>query len=207
MRKIALSLVIFLFLSGLSYAAIIDSSNITAYGTLYPAGWYTTGGYTLGGPANTIDDNMNTGWRGTDDIQIGDINYLAYIFSQTYSISRIDFYENYPPTNAYNMGELDIQISQDSTDGLDGSWTTIEHIAGDFNPPSGDFSRTVNIESTNGVRLFMTYEGRAAHGGTPTFLLSEIDFDGESVAPIPEPTTVSLLGLGLLGLVFKKKKS
>ena len=137
---------------------------------------------------NTTDGDYGTFWHGTNNIQIGATDYLAYRFDTLLSISQIDFFNNY--TSAYNMGELEIQVSQNSTDGFDGDWITIDQVAGDFNPPSGDFTRTFDPVATQWLRLAMTYQGRAAHGGTPSFILSEIDFYGIAVSAL-DPVVVS----------------
>lgn len=153
--------------------SLIDNSEIQIFWTLgipqYPS-------------SNTIDDNLNTFWHGTNGIQPGMTNYLAYRFNQPHSIDRIDLFNDF--TNYYTMGELDIQISQNSTNGLDGTWATIDHINGDFTAPDGEFARIVNIESTLWVRFWMTYQGRGAHGVTPAFYLSEVDFYGLKQAEI-----------------------
>jgi hypothetical protein len=71
--------------------------------------------------------------HGTDDIQIGEVDYLAYHFINTpYDVRRIDFTNE--SQNSYQLGELDIQVSQNSTDDLDGDWTTIDHVDRDFGP-------------------------------------------------------------------------
>jgi len=127
--------------------SIIDNSDITVFGTVFNTHI----------PDHTIDDDLSTFWHGTNDIQIDMTDFLAYRFSSSYSVTRIDFYDNY--TNSYKMGELDIQISQNSTDGLDGNWSTIDHIAGDFNPANGDFTRLVDTGYTSWIRLLMNYQG------------------------------------------------
>ncbi len=156
--------------------SIIDNSKIEVFGTVWNVVY---------SPDNTIDDDLSTFWHGTNDIQIDMTNFLAYHFSSSYGVTRIDFFDDY--TNSYNMGELDIQISQNSTNGLDGDWTTIDHIAGDFSPTNGDFTRLVDIGSTSWIRLFMNYQGRAAYGSTPAFYLSEIDFYTNTSPPPPPP--------------------
>ena len=193
MKKIAIiSLFLSLVLCGQAYAVtLIDNIHITVFGTVQPG--YST--------SSTIDDNLNTFWHGVNNLQLGQQDVLAYLFDQPYDISQIDFFENYQ--NQYLMGELDIQTSQDSTNGVDGFWTTADHINGDFNPPSGDFTELLNLNSTAWVRLLMTYQGRGAHGGSPAFYLTEIDFYGEPAKNvIPEPSTFLLFGISLLSLAF-----
>lgn len=191
MKNVILAIALVFLLASTSYAMLIDNSDITVFGTVYNQ--YV--------PANTADDNLDTFWHGTNNIQTGMVNYLAYHFSSPYNVTQMNFYDNY--TNDYNMGELDIQTSDNSTNGLDGSWTTISHVAGDFNPSNGDWTKLVNSSFTNWVRFNMTYQGRAAFGGSPAFYLSEVDFYGNAV---PEPATMALLGIGLLGAGLTKRR-
>ena len=166
---------------------LIDNTEIDVFGTT----WFQTSS-----PAKTIDDNLSTFWHGTDNIQIGDTNFLAYNFSKPYNVRRIYFWNEESPQK-YLLGELDIQISQNSTDGLDGDWTTIDHIDGDFNPPGGDFARFMNVGPVWWIRLWMTYQGRAAYGITPAFYLHEIDFFAVPEAAIDiDPDTLNLNSKG-----------
>lgn len=188
-----------------AWAVFIDPSNITASGSIY------------GGidnldhhPSATLDDDLDTAWHSPDMTYLGEMHYLAYKFAHLYEITQIDFTDVRPYPNSYNMGELDIQFSIDSTNGLDGTWRTLDHIAGDFENPTGFFTRHFNFELARWVRLWMTYEGRGAFNGlppgvdgfgTPAFYLYEIDFYGPL---IPEPSTILLFFSGLLGLAFKR---
>jgi hypothetical protein len=163
-------MVLILFCSYAEGEIPIPNSEIQAFGTI---GWGGAPGY--GDPQNTLDEDPEMYWNGVDNLQLGDTNYLAYKFNTLYSISQIEFYglEHFP---YYFMGELDIQVSQNSTDGLDGNWTTINHISGDFIPANRSFSVYPNTQPTLWVRLWMVYQGRGAWGGSPAFYLNEIRF-------------------------------
>lgn len=157
---------------------------------------------TYGHPAYTVDENIDNYWD-TWTVQQDEIYSLAYKFNNQYSISQIDFYSLPWETPYYFMGELDIQISQNSTDGIDGVWTTVDHIDGDFTPGTTSFSRYPDTEYTSWVGLRMKYEGRGAHGISPAFYFNEIDFYGD---PVPIPSAIWLLGSGLIGIVGIRKK-
>jgi len=196
------------------HAALINNSEITVTGTeclnctvqptLYP-------------PANTIDDDRGTFWHGMNALNTGDVNELVYMFSSLYDITQIDFFNDF--TNSYNLGELALQYR------AAGSWVTFQTIPGDFG--LGDFTIIPGIGPTDGIRLEMEYQGRGAHGASPAFYLSEIDFYGDVCSPfpgggqtggcfpgpgpfpghgVPEPTTILLLGVGLAGLGFARKR-
>jgi len=141
----------------------IDKSAITAFHNDYRRD-----------PALTIDIDRTTFWH-SDNMTGGEVKWLAYKFSQTTTLFSIEVINDY--TNAYNMGELNILISQDSTDGNDGNWTIIEQIPGDSIFSGGDSFIDFNTAiSTKWIKLEMTYQGRGAYGGTPAFYLSEINF-------------------------------
>ena len=167
---------------------LIDNSEITVSGTLC---YRCSVPPDERPPAHTIDDNIMTFWHGEDNLQMGETNELVYEFrnpltlvSLSYEITRIDFFDNY--TDQYNLGELSVQYLDDN-----GSWVTFRNIPGDYNPQTqnGDFTITPNIPPTTGIRLYMMYQGRGAHGGSPAFYLSEIDFYG---TPAPEPLVIDI---------------
>ncbi|CAB5119315.1 hypothetical protein D3OALGB2SA_2879 [Olavius algarvensis associated proteobacterium Delta 3] len=203
MKRISVTLAIFVWVLGFNFTAeaiSISKDKIQAFGTI---------GYAGSDPSNTldgyIDDNINHYWVGTDNLAIGDTNWLAYKFDNNYRISQIDFWSlpwHYPQ---YFMGELEIQISHNSTDGEDGVWATVDHIYGDYAPNSSPFSRSIDIQSTPWVRLWMQYQDQGAWGASPAFYLNEIEFHG-GVAPVPEPATILLVGLGLAGLAGIRRK-
>jgi len=166
MKSLILSLLLSVAFS--ANAEIINNSQITVFGTPWGenfASW---------GPGNSIDDDPNTYWHGTNDLKIGMTDYLAYNFAKSYDIKKINFFNN--EFDGYAIGELDIQISQDSTNGVDGRWVTIDHIDGDFNSANGDFSRSVNTGPVPWIRFLMNYQGRGAHGGSPAFLFLKLIF-------------------------------
>jgi outer membrane receptor protein involved in Fe transport len=149
-------------------AQIISSSQIEIFGEA---------GAGQNRSANTIDGDRTTAWRAAVPSS-GQALVLAYRFRQLMRISRIAFVDDVQ--NRYALGALEIQTSQNSTDGADGDWTTVDSVPADFTAAAGDFSRTVTIASTRWIRLRLT---RAPANG---FTLSEIEFHGGAVEPAPQ---------------------
>jgi outer membrane receptor protein involved in Fe transport len=165
----ALSLcALFLFLVAAPGAAqTVARADIQAFGT---------GGRADHRPDLTIDGSAATFWQGTAAIAAGGTDVLAYRFAHTARITGIDFANQ--AQRRYAMGALEIQVSQDSTNGQDGVWTTVDSVPPDFDPPGGAFTRSVTMASTRWVRLRMTNRGRGLQDGA--FGLSEVSFHGET---------------------------
>jgi hypothetical protein len=104
--------------------------------------------------------------------------------------------------STYPLGELDIRISRNSTDAWDGHWITVDHVAGDLDPPGSDFARLADTSLTPWVRLLMTYHGRGATGVTPAFHLSEVDF---YIVPASGALLLGSVGMGLVGRMRKRR--
>lgn len=172
MRLTGCSAILILSIAAPSQAQTISQADITAVGTI---------GHPQNRPERTVDGNNSTFWQGSAALSVGAADFLAYRFSRVYRISQIAFVNDVQ--NLYALGQLDIQTSQDSTDGRDGVWTTIDSVAPDFNPPGGDFTRPLAIAGTLWIRLRLTYQGRGAYQGA--FYLSEVIFSGEIAGSEP----------------------
>jgi hypothetical protein len=76
MKRLLLALTILAVLIGLPYTSyaltLIDNSNVIVWGTV---------GSALYPPADTADDDLVSWWHGTNDIQIGQTDFLAYQFN------------------------------------------------------------------------------------------------------------------------------
>ena len=164
-RAAALSALGLLAFASLATAQVIDRTRIEVFGAAADAGHR---------PANLTDADRATFWRGRAAIAPGDAEVVAFRFDQPYVISRIVFVNDVE--NRYALGSLEIQTSQDSTNGQDGGWTTVDTIEDGFNPAGGDFERMLAISATRWVRLRLTNRGRGLADGA--FSLSEVIFNG-----------------------------
>ena len=86
----------------------------------------------------------------------------------------------------------------------------IDDDDGDGNPLDEDFP-TINDEDDDIVGQFLGYpEGSYIHvaGAAYPFAISYFGGDGNDVVltTVPEPTTVTLLGLGALGLLVRRRR-
>lgn len=144
----------------------IDSAAITVSGTAnrndYPV-------------LDTLDDD-DSSFMTTLPLSIGDTKWITYYLQDgEKKISRIDFVDNY--TDQYNLGDLQIQVSNDSTNGVDGTWETVATVnAATTDFVLGDGSIDVDRDNVRWIKLSMTYSGSGAYGGSPSFYLSEIRF-------------------------------
>lgn len=189
-----------------SFIVTLAAGNATA--TLVPLEDITvTGDYCTtcpfpAGPERTIDGDLNTQWHGVNDIPLGAVNVLAYSFSTIKTLEAVDlFFIN--PLDIWIAGELDVQWSSDTTDGFDGTWTTLASRPGDTPNNPKPIQIPFAPVQTEWLRLRMEYQGRGASGNSPAFGLNEIQFH-ETQAP--EPSMLFVLGSALVGLIGSRKK-
>ena len=193
------------FVGSSAWAKTIQKSEIQVLGTKGWCGVAFESGF--GDSANTIDGDINHYWYGTNGLVTGDTYFPAYKFNIRYGISKIDFWRLRHESRDF-MSELDIQVSENSTDGSDGVWTTVAHMNGNYVPARSFFSIFISTLSSQWVPLWMEYQGRGAPGDPFEFYLNETNFYGEP-APVNEPATILLLGsslIGLAGFIRKFKK-
>lgn len=124
--------------------------------------------------SKTMDNNYATFWT-TQTLSLNDVKVIAYKLLTPTNIESISITDNY--TNKYNLGDLKLYTSTDSTNGADGTWNLITEMNASNNTfVNGDGTILIN-DTILWVRLIMTYTGTGAHGSTPTFYISEIDFN------------------------------
>lgn len=153
----------------------VDSKASAAYTKIYADGAVAGGDVGSLVPEDSYDGNLNTYFiAGT--VNLGDEVYIAYEFGQAENIDYIALVDDY--TDEYNMGDLEIFVSSDSTNGIDGTWQSVTTMdasrSSEFS--GGDGVVEINKSGVRWLKLHMTYNGTGAYGGTPAFYLSEISF-------------------------------
>ncbi len=132
-------------------------------------------GFYAGYPAsNTINSNP-TLFMTTPALSMGSYVIAGYQLAAPTDLSQIRFEDNY--TNTYAMGDLDIYVSANSSNGWDGTWQIIKSLSSSNNSfTNGDGTVSVTSVYTKWVRLVMTYNGSGDYGSS--FYLSKIYFYG-----------------------------
>jgi hypothetical protein len=178
------------FFANNAAGSLVPLGEITVVGTVCT----TCGPVVLYPPENTIDGDYSTFWHGTNNLQIGDFDLLAYNFARPVQLTAVNLFMG-ADDDVYTLGELEIQTSTDTTDGFDGTWTTLASLPG----TTPEFEVTVSLSvMTEWLRLRPEYQGDGGSGTSPAFYLRETTFEEVRVAP--EPGITALLLLSALGL-------
>jgi len=132
--------------------------------------------------SNIIDGDPNSFWT-TPEVPTCARAEIVIEFSSLVNVSGLDLFEDY--TSEYydveklKLGNAIISVSTDSTNGLDGSWRTLNNINEDNTPKISGLAQV----NTNGcdvkfMRIDMVNDGTGGHGDTPSFYLSELTIYG-----------------------------
>lgn len=123
---------------------------------------------------NTLDADSNS-FMHTSNLIAGDIKYIAYQFPNAVDLSCIKLVDDY--TNAYALGDLEVLVSTDSTNGVDGTWSNLASMTKNTtNFINGDGVIFINSVGTKWLKLKMSFTGTGGFGASPAFYLSDISF-------------------------------
>ncbi len=124
--------------------------------------------------SDTLDGDPLT-FMTTNTVSLNQTVYISYQMPSEVNLSSIAVVDNY--TNNFNMGDLSVFVSDDSTNGVNGYWRLAASRSSSNNDfVSGDGTIEIDKCSVTWLKLSMKYTGTGAYGGTPAFYLSEITF-------------------------------
>lgn len=150
--------------------------------------------------SKAIDNDVNTGWNAGDHGAFSDPNWLVIDLGNVFSISKIDII--YDVNDTLFAGYTTNYNIYTGLNGIDWDYKS----SGVFIDETGiapDFiiSATLNVNP-----LAMRYLKYEVDGGNHWSGVAEIRIYSDVSNPIPEPSTMLLLGFGLVGLAGISRK-
>lgn len=113
------------------------------------------------------------------NVAMNDTMNVAFRLTAPSYVECVKFTDDY--TNQYSLGDLEVLVSSNSTDGENGTWS----LASTMNNANTSFVNGDGVihigQSALWIKLRMKYTGTGAFGASPAFYLSEFEvFEGRT---------------------------
>ncbi len=166
---------------------------------------YPEAGITVGTWATEVADLFVTeNYHGTDYLwAIPLVDHGSFLAGNWYAVGSVLISDDFEPQDQYTYTYTHNAPVRIGTLGNNYGWTTFDGSATWSGPVGDNPDYTIRLQSTlwedDPNATFDLYWGTATCGNDPV--------EG-SAAPVPEPSTILLMGIGLLGLVgYSRKRS
>lgn len=194
---------VLLFVSSAKGAEVLMTFQHQSGGYAGSYSMTTTDGTVWESNASTFSDyyNMTKIFDGVHQDYLGD--YLASYIPQTGGYLKVTFLTpvyitrivTYPATWEAHWSDFILNVSQDGT-----NFTALGTIIGSTHKGDDDYYQNYDVNQfVTSIQYDIT-----AHGYT-FFNISEAEFYTASTSAIPEPLSIVMVGVGIAGLIKRKK--